>query len=454
MSFSAINIASQALQAFQQALDVTGNNVSNSSTAGYSRQVANFSEAPSTEFSTMTGQAWMGNGVSMGSVTGIRDLFLQAQSNNSASGLGQTNAQLAGGQQIQSVFTDTTGSGIANDLSSFYNSWSSLASQPTTAMRLQVQQAGEQLATDVQHTYQQLGTMQTQAQQSTTQTIQQIQSLANTIAKLNIAIAGQSEGTNQPNSLVDQRDQAVSQLAGLVNINAHQLSNGEVIISVNQFDLVDQAGANTFPTNFNAANGTVSDANGTYNITGGQLAGEFSQTNSLTSVQGQLDNLANTLTTTVNSIMSSGTTANGTTNQNFFDSTSTGAGSFAVDPAILADANNIATGVSGNSGDTSLAQQIANSSSTAIAGLGNQSTTDYYNAIVSGVGSQVAANQSAQSTQTAVASQIQAQIQSVSGVNVDEELSNMIQYQNTYQAAAKLLTVADAMMSSLINTIQ
>ncbi|MHB8637522.1 MAG: flagellar hook-associated protein FlgK [Fimbriimonadaceae bacterium] len=454
-SFSAITQASQALQAFQDALSTTGNNIANANNAGYSRETTTFGENPAQGIYTANGQMFLGTGVNVASINRMRNMFLTAQNLASASNLGQTNAQLAGGQQIQGLFTDATGTGISNDLTTFYNSWSSLASQPNSANLQAVQQAGITLTTDVRDTYANLQQLTSQANGQASQTIQQIQALATQIANLNGQIRTQSAGGGQPNMLLDQRDQAVQQLSTLVNVSTQTLADGTMAINVNQFDLVDSAGAHAFPTTFNATTGTVTSGGDTYNVTGGQLAGNFATVTSIAGAMSNLDSLANSMRTQVNSLMSTGTTANGTTGQNFFNDANpqTGAVNFNLDPAVLADFKNIATGTSGNTGDTTLALQIADSSTQSVAALGNQTTSDFYTSLVSGVGQQVASATNTLSTQTAVSTQIQNQIQSISGVSVDQEMSNMVQYQRSYQAAAETLNIVNSTLTDLMSIL-
>lgn len=455
-AFSAITQASQALQAFQDALSVTGNNIANANSPGYSRQVVTFGQDPEQEIYSPNGQQFFGSGVNIASVNRMTSMFLQAQNLKSSSSLGQTNAQLSGGQQVQALLTDASGSGVSNDLTTFYNAWSALASQPNSANLQAVQQAGVALTADVRNTYANLQTLSSQASGQATSTIQQIQGLANQIAQLNNQIRTQGAGSGQPNTLLDQRDQAVQQLSSLVNVSTQLQADGSMSINVSQFDLVDSAGAHTFPTTFNAAAGTVTSGTNSYTIASGQLAGNFSTINSVSGAMGNLDSLANAMRTQVNSLMSTGKTANGTTGQNFFNDSipQTGAVNFNLDPNVLADYKNIATGTSGNTGDTTLAQQIASSQNSQVAALGNQTTSTYYNSLVTSVGQQVATATSTLSTQTAVATQIQNQIQSISGVSIDQEMTNMLQYQRSYQAAAQALNIANSTLTSLLNMMQ
>lgn len=451
-TFQSIDIASSALNSLQQALDVTGQNVSNINTPGYTRQVANFSTNPESGIWDSQGIQWLGNGVGIADISRVQSAYLENLQNSNASDLGKTNAQLAGSQQIQSTFNEPSANGINESLGAFFNAWSALSSNPSDPGTLaQVQQAGEGLANQISGTYANLTSLGQQNQAQIQGTLTQIQTLANQIGKLNQQIT--SAGTaNPPNNLMDQRDLAINQLSKLVDIHTTQAGNGTVNVAINQFDLVDSSGAHTFPTQYNAANGTVTDGVSTYNVYGGQLAGEMSFQNSITSTESNLDNLANNLRSSVNALTTTGTNSLGATGQNFFTAGPgvTGAAMLSVDPAIVANASAIPAGVSGKSGDGGLAEQIFQLKNQSQAGLGNVSATAYYQNLVTGIGLQVQGFQTQQTNQTAVSGQIQNQIQGISGVNMDTEMANMLKYQQAYAAAAKSLSIATQNLQSLI----
>ena len=453
--FQGIDIASTALASYNQALNVVSNNIANVNTPGYTREIANFEPNPASIVYSQH-PILVGNGVNISSVSSVRDSYLYSQMQTLSSQVGQTNAQLGGSQQIQTQFNEPGTSGIQNAMDTFFNSWSSLSSDPSnTALLSQVQLSGETLASRVQGTYQNLSGLQTQNTQQINDTIQQIQNLADQVSSLNKQILQASTSGAQPNQLVDQRTQALQQLGNLVNINTQTMNNGQILVYVNQFNLVSSSQANTFPTTVNSASGTVSDPNGTYNITGGQLGGLMQNANSITTAQSQLDTLANTLRTTVNGVMSTGINGLGATGQNFFNSPNppNGAIDFALDPAVAANPQAIATGTSGNPGDGSLALTISQLNTQAQSSLGNISLNQYYQGVVGDLGNNVQFFQNQQSTQTAMSNQLTQQIQSVSGVNIDEELTNMLKYQQSYTAASKVLSIANQTVQDLLNML-
>lgn len=449
--FQAINTSGNSLDVFQQELNTTSQNISNVNTAGYSRQTVTLNALPDTPYYN-NGPQFIGDGVSIGSVSRITDMFLQAQANANSSQLGQTSAQLNGSQQVEQALNEPSTTGISSALDAFWSSWSGLASDPSDiSSRVAVQQAGINLASKIQGTYQQISAANQQNNQSIQSTISQIQTLANQIANLNVKIATAGGGGGSPNELLDQRDQALSQLSGLVDINTQTASNGAVLVYVNQMQLVNQQTAQTFPTNYDPTKSEVLMPDGTaISIRSGQLQGEMQASQNFTSSMSQLDNLANTLKTQVNALHSTGTTGYTTTGQNFFDASSTGAGNFAVDPALAANPYLVVSGSTSNLGDVNIAQAIEALQNAPQAALGNQSITGFYQGFVTSVGNNTQVLKNQQSTQQAVQTQVAQQISSVSGVNIDEEMTNMLKFQHSYQAAAKMLSTANDAMASLL----
>ncbi len=458
--FQGIDIASSALRAFQQALDVTGNNITNVNTPGYTREAVNFNQVVPTSFYSLSTLKALGQGVGVSSVNRIQDAFLAARQLTSSSDLGSATSYAGNLKQVESVVNETTGAGISNALDTFFNAWSALAANPNQQSLLtQVQQAGQTLADKVRGAYSDLANLGAQQTSNATAVVQSINKDTQTIADLNAKIRSAVAAGEQPNQLLDQRDQALQDLSSQININTVQMSDGSLAVYSSQFTLVDSGGSHSYPTNFDPATSTVSDANGTYSVRSGQLAGLFQAMNATAGYQSQLDTLANTLRTQVNALSKSGTNALGNTGVNFFnDSTppapQTGASDFDLDPAVKASALAISAGTTGNPGDGSLALSLSNLRNSTIAGLGNQTMSDYFTSVIGKIGTDSSFAQSALTTKTAVATQITNQIQSVSGVSLDDEMANMLRFQRSYEAAARALSVCDQTTQDLLGLIK
>ena len=450
--FQGIETASRALQSFQQSLDTTSNNIANVNSPSYSRQVVNLQATPS----YISGNLSIGSGVNVTQINRIRDAMLQNRQQDAYSQQGQAEGSLSNLEKVQSMFLDASGSGISNSLSNFFNSWSALGSNPTSAANLQqVQSAGRTLASQISGTYSQLKDQSTSQTTQINQTISDIQTLAGKIDTLNSQIRKETAGGTSANDLLDQRDQAISDLSKLVNVTTHQTSDGSITVAVGSFTLVDQVGAKQFPNSFNAASSTVTNSVGSWGISSGKLKGLFDNANQTAGYMSQLDNLANTLRTQVNSISTAGFTSAGTTGVQFFNDSNpqTGAIDFALSAAVDSSASNVVVGNSSAAGDGSAALALSNLQNTQLAGLGNQTFGGYYNTLVSTIGRDTNVAQNNVDTANGLSEQVDSQVQSTSGVNIDDEMSNMLKFQRSYQAAAKVLNTMDQVTSDLINMI-
>jgi flagellar hook-associated protein 1 FlgK len=457
--FSAIDTLSSALDAFQTELSVTGNNVSNVNTPGYTREQADLAQAP-TITQTAGHAISVGNGVTVGSVNRIQNMFLQQQSQTASADSGQLSSMSNGLAAIQSVLNEPGTSGVSNALSSFFNAYSGLASNPSDpSQQLAVQTAAMTLTQRVQTLSQNLSSQAAQNGQSITTTVQSIQTAINNIANDNQQIHLASTSTSMPNSLLDKRDQDINTLSSLVGVQSQINPDGTANVSMNGMTLVDQSGAIQFPSTYSAANSTVTSANGTtFPVTSGQLAGQFSLSNTITGYQSQLDTLANTVTSQVNALYATATDSAGNTNMQFFAASAPpaaplGAAGFALAPAIAANSSAIATGTSGNASDGGVALAISQLQNSNVAGLGNQTIEGFYTNFVGAIGTQVSYYNTQVSTQTSVTAQIASQVQSVSGVSLDDEMSSMLEYQRSYQASAQALSSINTAMDSLMSML-
>jgi flagellar hook-associated protein 1 len=449
--FQGIDIAARALAAFQQALNVTGNNIANVNTPGYSRQTVQFNEVtPTTSFGLKI--LSFGNGVGIQKITRIQDAFLLARKIASQGDVGKSASLSDTLGQIETLTAEGNGTGVSDALNQLFTSFSALASNPNDqGSQTQVQLAAETLAQRVQQTYSNLESVKGQLKGDITQTFQDIDSLTTQIDQLNTQIRGKVASGEQPNDLLDQRDQAVTKLSQLVNIHTTNFSDGTVNIYADQMTLVDQSGARPFPTTYDPIASTVTDANGTYNITAGKLGGLMQGIKTINGYETTLDNFANTLRNKVNTIYAAGVNSQGQTNQLFFSGTN-GASDFDLDAPLKGNAQLIATGTSGNAGDGGLALSLSQLSSDTTM-FGGQSPTQFYANFVGQVGRDSAFYKSTLATQGAVDSQINNQIQSTSGVSLDEEMSNMLRFQRSYEASARALSVFDTVTQDLINMI-
>lgn len=322
------DISISALQAFQSALNVTGNNIANANTAGYNRQSVDLA----TRVPQYTGSGWIGSGVNMVAVTRAYDRASANQLNNSQSALGQLNALKTYTDQFDNLFSNSS-SGISSAVSGFFGAASDVANDPTsTSARTAFIGDAQTLAASLQNASQQLDTAESDINTRLTADVAQVNTYAKSIAQLNTQIANAGAGGQgqQPNDLLDQRDQLVTQLSKLVGVTTTTDTNGALNVFVgNGQALVLQGnayGLKTLANEFNAnrleigistaGNNAISSSIGSGGI-GGLLA---ARTQVIDPVRNQLGQLTTSIVQTVNRQQAAGVDLNGELGKALFSS--------------------------------------------------------------------------------------------------------------------------------------
>ena len=269
------------LLAFQQALSVTSNNVSNAATPGYSLQNVNLKEA----LGQGTASGYLGSGVDVQSITRSYDETLAQQVRSSNSSYQSFNTVATQAAQIDNMLSDTS-TGLTATLQSFINGLQSVSTAPSSTAQRQVLLSKAQAVTQVLRNYQtQISQADRNLEQQVGTTVTQINSISRSIAALNAQIAAAESGTGQtPNGLMDQRDQLIDQLSQYVNVSAVTGGDGQMniymgtgqalVISSSAQALVATPNANDpGKLNISVSNGGATPIDITSEITGGSLGG-------------------------------------------------------------------------------------------------------------------------------------------------------------------------------------
>lgn len=456
--FLGMNMSSLSLRNYQRAIDTIGNNIANVNTQGYSRQTVEFGTMPQLSFYS-NGPKSVGQGAYISSINRIRDGYLDTSHSTALSSQSKYSTQAGHLQRIDSIYGEPSDAGINQALDRFFNSWSGLGSNPSDqGARMEVRLAGQVLTDRVRNRYNDLNTLAANQTTQINSTVTQINTLAEQIAQLNKQISTSIAANGNANSLMDQRDNAVGQLSQLVNVSKETFPDGSYAVYASGHTLVQGGAVRPFPSSFDAAAGTFTDGAITYNIRGGALAGHLAGLNETQNQKANLDQLANELKTQVNTLHAAGINGQGNTGINFFDDVAvppqTGAIDFRLSADVLGSADAIVTGLTGEKGDGSLAQQLGEMRDSAQAGLGSRSFSGFFSEIVGRLASDTNYAANAAATESAVLAQVENQIQAVSGVSIDDEMANLVKMQRSYQAAARAMSIFDEVAQELINIIR
>lgn len=468
--FSTLNMASRSLQTQMTGVEVTGQNLANVNTTGYSRQQVVISESP--DVATSIGPE--GTGADATSIQQVVSNLLNNQIQSQSSTSGYWNAQQTALQSAQngldeflngsggttstsgaSTIDSTTDSGLSGQLSSLFDAFQSVATSPTSVSARQalIGQA-QTVAASFNNVNTQLNSVKTSLNTSLSNDVTSANQLLTQIATLNQQISSAQFSGGNANDLSDEREQDLENLSQLTNITTSTGSNGAVNVTIGGQSLVSGNTVNDTLQTYDPGNGglLVQTATGKVNLTltGGSMQGTIdARDGTLATLQNGINTLASSLITQVNSVNSGGYGLTGTTGNNFFNGTD--ASTITVNPTLVNNVSLVqASGSATASGDNTVALQLAQLATTTQPGLNNQTFSDAYDSTVAGLGSGLDNANTEVTNQTAVSNMLQTQRGSVSGVNVDEEMTNMMTFQRAYEASAQVVTTVNTMLGDTL----
>ncbi|WP_029431766.1 flagellar hook-associated protein FlgK [Blastococcus sp. URHD0036] len=463
-TFGGLTRASTALWAAQRGLDVTGQNISNVNTDGYTRQRV---EQSSINGSVVPAIHAIGDGIGSGvdssSVIRIRDAFLEARGRLETASTARLTVESDAYTQIESAFREPGATGIQKMLANVWSGFSDVANNPTErnlAARSQVIERLQTLTAGIRTTATAMDKQWDDTYASLQSVVSDVNATASSIAELNQKIRlGNLSGT-PVNELSDRRDSLIMKLSeqvgatatpgedGVINvaIAGSSLVTGNSAISVKLVGGTSLASAATSPPRL------VADPGGSTLDLGGTAEGQVAVLTSIVpGYRASLDSLADSLATALNTQHAQGLDLDGNAGGPLLGAssgTTVTAANITValsDPRKLAASGAVPSGavtVNGNNADALYRLSLAP------AGV----DASYREMIVSlGVRSSVAKGDL--EVQTVIRNQVDAARESVSGVNLDEEMTNMMSYQHAYSAAARLVTAIDETLSTMITSM-
>jgi flagellar hook-associated protein 1 len=460
---SAMSLMGGALEADQEALSIVANNVANANTPGYAQERPNWEENTPIRIGNLSA----GDGVTEAGATSLRDRVLEERLNQQQQLASASGTRLTALNNIQALFTPDSGStsatagDIGSGITSFFDSFSSLESDPTNnALREQVLSSASTLAGDISGAASSLNQQSAALDQDAQSVVGQVNSLTSSIAQLNLEIQSTSPDEDA-GTLEDQRQQDLSQLSQLIGINQVTTENNGLSITTTSGQLLISEGQ-SFQMTAGTVNGATDFFLGGTDITaglasgGGQLGGYLTaRDQDIPSALSSLDQLAYNISTTVNAQNNAGVDLNGVTGTvanplNIFSQPAQVAGSAATMSVVMTDPSQIAAASVGNgAGD--------NSNAVALAALANQAAVNgqtpinYYSNFVSTLGSTVLEVQSENTAQNASVTQLQTQNNALSSVNLNDEAAMMSKLETSYQAASQVFTLLNTIMASALN---
>lgn len=505
-TFFGLELSRRALESQQAALNVTGHNISNANTQGYTRQIANLTATTPDTITAMGRNLSLGSGVSMDTITRARDAFVDRQLRGETSNQQYWTSRQTSLSNIEGVMNEPSDNSLSGAMNNFWTAWSDLSANPdNSGSRSVVQERAVALTDNLHSISQQLTTAQSDLDSNVNTQISQINTYANQIRDLNNQIkAAQVTGDN-PNDLMDKRDNLVDELSQIVSVRVTEtpdtnFSNGQVnnfqldigdttttqtLVKdgmASQLEGVTTASGLTLPGS-TVQNGitVIKWALGSPNALGGSVPGGGTplaldaqkgslkadidiRDTDLPTLLAKYDTLAKGIVAAVNDIYETGSNGAG---YKFFDASKLTASTISLDSSVdtsnATNINKIVTGTTTYSGDGSIAAAIASLStgwstisSTSTTPLGTLQATygsslgDSYGATVSQFGADVQQANNMKSGEDLLVTNLTNQRDAQSGVSLDEEMMNLVKFQKSYAAAARMVTMMDDMLNTIV----
>jgi flagellar hook-associated protein 1 FlgK len=462
-TFGSLATAYSGLAAARAGIDVTGQNIANAGTAGYTRQRVSQSSIPAAQTGFVRGTAALaGQGVSVDGIARLASLTLDAGVRVASGSSAYADARAAALSALENGLNEPGDDGLASKLDAFWSSWSELSTHPDDpGAASAVIGAAETVASALAS-----GSKAIDAQWSTVRgtvdgQVQQLNSAASQVADLNGRIRTALASGGNANELLDQRDQLTEQIASLAGGTVRQNSDGTVDVLIGGNAIVQGTDARSVALGGGQrlADGAAvtltwtSGTAGAVSLSGGSIGGSLSLLapvtangtgGALAEASASYDQVATKLASAVNAVHATGTTPTGATGTPFFSLTA-GVPAAQGLGVVPTDGSGLATRNAAGELDDSFADALSRLG-TAPGGADRSWAT-----FVAGVGT-ASRSASSESTLTGLAlTNARTQQQSSAGVDLDEENVNLLSYQHAYQGAARVLTAVDEMLDTIIN---
>jgi flagellar hook-associated protein 1 FlgK len=443
-----------AMFAAQAGLTTTSHNIANADVAGYSRQMNVLAARQPISFSFGA----IGQGVDVVTIRRAQDNFLLNTLRSQVAKGAQYEAMDSALYEIENILGSIDNDHLGEALNSFFSAWHELGTAPTVdSLKELVVTRAESLVNDMHAISNSLDDLERNIDARVEEEIGQLNSLLVQVGDLNGQIMAAEIGGQPANDLRDQRDLLITSISEIAAVTVQERDDGSLDVILNGRTMVTRSSVQQLTTRLTA------DPSGEYRVEvitdgnyrevelpEGTLRGLLESRDLVVGdARNQLDGVAELLIDAVNELHVQGQTG---TSSGLLFFTGDSLHTIGVNPMLSEDSSLVATSRSGEAGDSDIAQAIAALADSAPAGH-DRSIGESYRGVVTGVASERAGFEFLVDNQQASIQAVEAKLASVSGVSLDEEAANMVRYQNTYNAAAKVISTVQEMFDSLIHMI-
>jgi flagellar hook-associated protein 1 len=452
-----LDTARSSLLTQQWAMQITGHNLSNVNTDGYSRQRGLLQARPGSS----NRQLGVGAGVEGIQSVRLRQTWMDQELRRQASTFGETSMRNTLLQGMESRIGAPGENSIGHALDSFWADWSALSAAPEdSAARHTLIDSSDRLVQRFHEMHRGLVSQREDQNVNLDGLVDEVNMLSQSLATVNRRIHAAELAGGEAADLRDERDRQLDELSGLVDLQWEENEEGKLRVWLGGRALVDDVQANPIEavsqTQDDGSRLLVprwADGSSLDNI-GGSLGGLLHVRDVVIPQKlEELDQMAMAMAEAVNSLHRQGVNLLGQSGRDFFDPNSMGAATLEVDHALMNDPDALAVSADGGAGNGDIATQIALLSTTKLSSLDDNSISDSWAGFVSDIGYQTRRAEEALQSEESFLLDLEGRRQSVSGVSLDEEMTLLMQQEQSYNAAARVLSVAEDMMDEVLRLV-
>ncbi len=454
---SLYELGQRGLNAQQVNMNITANNISNVNTEGYTRQrVEQESATPLQAF-----QMNFESGVVADTVRRMRDTFFDLQLRNENPLLTMYEEEHHQLSLIEGILGEPEKSGLSYQMDQFFKSWDQLSNHPDSiSSRTVVKDAGISLAETFNRIQNDLNNHQEQLNENLLDNVREANFYIKEISETTVKIMHAKDASAEISTLMDRRDLALDKLSKLIDIDYQEKDDGNLYVFCNGIIVAEGKDFNQIMTKVNKDDSSLSslywnnegiDAK----IEGGKIKGILNiRDRIIPDLEQKLNALVKSLVEEVNKVHLSNYDLDGESNNYFFDQDGTDMRNIAVDKNILNDVKFIsAAKTAGHLGNGDGALALSELGDYKLMNGGNESMRSYYNGVITSFGTYTKETDRLAEMEKTFVGQLENKRNEVSEVDLDEELSAMIKYQQSYGAASKIIAKTEKMISDLLSLV-
>ncbi len=433
-------LGKRTLLSYQSAINTTAGNVSNANNEHYARRRVDLSRL------TAAGMGWNMS-------ERMRSQIAQQQLWSAQQDLGQYEASEMMLQQMENIFAENTEASLASVLNQFWNAWGDLANDPESEYaRTIVKDKAVMLANTFKRQHAALNKIRQEMRPELHNDVDNINLKLNRLNQINKELRRKDSA-----ALLDQRDQILGELSKIMDIKVKESDNGEVKVLTQGLVLISDNQVNELRITFREQDGQtraqllVDNLDRAITPQSGELSALMDVHNEqLPAYVDKLDQLAQHIAAQVNSLHKNGVNTDGSSGIPFFSEHINSAADLIVNPAIVDTPALIASRNPGEGeGSGSAAQAISDLQFRKF--VSGNTAGNFLNAMYTQLGNSIEETTFARESQELIVQQLKNQKESVTGISLDEEMTRMVQYEQAYEAAARIVNTVDEMVETVLS---